>query len=372
MLPDAAHGDVIDDHRFPCEVCGAELRYNPGDGTLTCDHCGHQEAILAPARGWQLAELDLRAALKGQLGQINYETHRVTNCNNCGASIEFTNDDHAKECAYCASPVVIDTGESRLFKPKGVIPFRVSEKQATDTLSNWLGKRWFAPSGLSQYARKGRAMNGVYIPFWTFDAQTQTDYIGQRGDVYYETVGHGENRRRVARVRWRGARGRVSRFFDDVLILASKALPREYTDELQPWDLSALEPYNPEFLAGYRAEAYSVTLEEGWQEAQSIMKSVITRDVKFDIGGDRQQISDMQTRMGELGFKHILLPIYTLAYKFRGKTYRCVINGQTGRVTGERPYSPWKIFFAILGLIVLTILFAFMAQNSGYVQVRTN
>ncbi len=362
--------DIIDDHRFPCEVCGADLRYNPANGALTCDHCGHHEAILAPARNWELAEMDLQAALSGQLGEINYETHRVTNCQNCGASIEFTNEDHAKECAYCASPIVIDTGESRTLKPRGVVPFSLTEKQASETLGKWLGKRWFAPSGLAKYARKGRKMNAVYMPFWTYDAQTQTDYVGRRGDVYHETVGHGKNRRRVARIRWRGARGRVSRFFDDVLVLGSKALPRTYTEGIKPWDLSALEPYNVEFLAGYRAEAYSVSLEEGWSEAQSIMKNVITRDVKFDIGGDRQQIQDMQTRMGDLSFKHILLPIYTLAYKFRGQTYRCVINGQTGRVTGERPYSKWKIFFAVMGVILLAMIFAFIAQNSGYVQLR--
>ncbi len=359
------------EHRFPCEVCGADLRYNPNQGQLVCDHCGHTEEILQSRQSWQLAELDLRKALESQIEEDAYETIKVTNCNNCGAQIEFRDLDHSKECAYCASPVVIDTGSHRQFKPKGVVPFQINQKQARDILGEWLKRRWFAPSGLSQYARKGKAMQGVYMPFWTFDAQTQTDYRGQRGNVYYITVGSGKNRRRVPKVRWRNAKGRVRRFFDDVLVIASKSLPSRFTNDIKPYDLGDLEPYNPEFLAGFRAEAYSVSLDEGWQQAQFKMQQVITRDVKFDIGGDRQRIHDMRTQMGTLSFKHILLPVYTIAYKFRGKTYRCLINGQTGRISGERPYSIIKIVLFAIMLALLAFGFLYFAESSGAIQINS-
>jgi hypothetical protein len=163
-------------------------------------------------------------------------------------------------------------------------------------------------------------------------------------------------------VRWRSASGRVARFFDDVLVLASKSLPKKFTDALAPWDLSALEPYAPEYLAGFRAEAYSVTLEDGYGEARQHMDAMIERDVRFDIGGDRQRIHNVQTQVSDVTFKHILLPVWLAAYKYRGKTYRFVVNGRTGNVQGERPYSAIKITLAvILGLLVAGVVGYFMA-----------
>jgi hypothetical protein len=148
-------------------------------------------------------------------------------------------------------------------------------------------------------------------------------------------------------------------------VLASKSLPKRYTDALEPWDLTALEPYTPEYLAGFRAEAYAVPLEDGFAQARAHMDRVIERDVKFDIGGDRQRVHDIDTDLSDLTFKHILLPVWLAAYKYRGKTYRFVVNGRSGRVQGERPYSAFKITFAVvLGLMAAGIIGYFMAQNA--------
>ena len=244
-------------------------------------------------------------------------------------------------------------------------------------MNRWLGSLWFAPSGLQDYARKGRAMQGVYVPYWTFDADTRSRYSGRRGTVYYETqpvqVRDQQGRvrtemRQVAKIRWTPVSGRVARFFDDVLILASRSLPKSHTDALLPWDLTRLQPYQPEFLAGFRAEGYTVSLEEGLTEARAYMDRMIERDVRFDIGGDRQEIHNIDTEVSDVTFKHILLPVWTAAYKFRGRSYRFVVNGQTGKVQGERPWSPWKIAVAVvLGLIVAGVVI-WLSQNPEFQQ----
>ncbi|QAX31684.1 TFIIB-type zinc finger domain-containing protein [Leisingera sp. NJS204] len=340
-------------HRFPCEQCGADYSYDPAAGTLTCGHCGHSESIRSgPWKGTALQELDFAAAAADRLPEAEIEVTRVSTCPNCAAQVEFDPDTHAKECPFCATPVVTGTGESRHIKPKGVLPFAMPERAAHMAMTNWLGGLWFAPSGLREYARKGRRMQGIYVPYWTYDAQTRSRYSGQRGTVYYVTETYqqdGETRtRKVSKVRWTPVSGRVQRFFDDVLVLASNSLPKRYTEALEPWDLSQLEPYQPQYLAGFRAEAYTVDLETGFAEAGQKMDRVIERDVRFDIGGDRQRIGSIDTQVSEVTFKHILLPVWLAAYKYRGKTYRFVVNGQSGRVQGERPYSAWKIAFAVL------------------------
>ncbi|WP_188482215.1 TFIIB-type zinc finger domain-containing protein [Marivita lacus] len=356
----------MQEHRFPCDQCGADFRFDPESGQLLCDHCGNRNEI-AGAGPWAsgaIREVDFQSAINDRLPSQEMEETRVSKCPNCAAQVEFDPGVHAAECPFCATPVVTDTGSNRHIKPKGLLPFSLDETAARTAMTAWLGGLWFAPNGLQDYARKGRKMTGIYVPYWTFDADTQSSYQGEHGTVYYETrrvVRNGKSETvRVAKVRWRPASGRVSRFFDDVLVLASRSLPKRYTDALEPWDLSGLEPYHPEYLAGFRAEAYGVELQDGYTEARHHMDRIIMRDVKFDIGGDRQRVHDIDTRISSVTFKHILLPVWLAAYKYRGKSYRFVVNGRTGAVQGERPWSAWKITFAvILGLI--------LAAGVGYV-----
>ncbi|MEX0280065.1 MAG: primosomal protein N' (replication factor Y) - superfamily II helicase [Arenibacterium sp.] len=358
-----------EEHRFPCDQCGADYRFDPASGGLKCDHCGHSEQISSgPWKGGALKELDFKAALAEQLPEAEIEETRVLQCPNCAAQVEFDPDTHAAECPFCATPVVTDTGTHRHIKPRAVLPFVWDEPKAHDAMAAWLGKLWFAPNGLQEYARKGRKMQGIYVPYWTFDADTTSDYRGERGTVYYETrtvTRDGKQvQERVAKVRWRSVSGRVARFFDDVLVLASKSLPKSYTDALEPWDLSALESFQPQYLAGFRAEGYSVELEEGYTEARQHMARVIDRDVRFDIGGDRQRVHNIDTDVRDVTFKHILLPVWLAAYKYRGETYRFVVNGQSGRVQGERPWSVIKIAIAVVvGLIVVGGIGYMMAMN---------
>lgn len=359
----------VDEHRFPCESCGSDLRFDPADHQLKCDHCGNVQPIES-AGPWTgaIVELDFQRAVRDRLDDADIEETRVNECPNCGAQTEFDPDIHAAECPFCATPVVTDTGTHRHIKPRGLLPFALAEGAAREALIKWLGSLWFAPNGLTDYARKGRKMNGIYVPYWTFDADTKSQYTGQRGTHYYETrtvMRDGKRRQvRVRKTRWRPASGRVARFFDDVLVLASKSLPKKYTDGLEPWDLSALEPYNPEYLAGFRAEGYQVELTDGFTEARAYMDRMIHRDVKYDIGGDAQRVTTVNTVVDDVTFKHVLLPVWLAAYKYRGQTYRFVVNGRTGRVQGERPYSAWKIGFAVVVGLILALIAGFVIANS--------
>ena len=353
-------------HRWPCPSCGSDLRYAPGTAQLVCDHCAATQAIAPPKardRDTALAEIDLARGLNDDLPAQAVEDVRSSSCPNCGAVVEFSGANHAAQCPYCATPVVVDTGAHRHIKPHTLLPFVLTETDARSALTKWLGSLWFAPNGLLEYSRKGRAMTGLYVPFWTFDADTTTRYTGQRGEHYYEsrtvTVNvNGRSERRteqVQRTRWYPAAGTVSRGFDEVITLASRSLPPRLGNELTPWDLTQLLPYNPDYLAGFQAEGYTIPLADGHGQARSQMDNVIVMDVRRDIGGDVQQITTLNTRYSNETFKHILLPIWTAAYKYNGRSFQFLVNGQTGEVQGQRPYSAWKIGFAVLFVAVVVI-----------------
>ncbi len=366
---------VAEQNHWPCAQCGADLRYAPGQTELKCNFCGHQQQIAttsAKSKARALGELDLARGLADDLPSAASEEVRSTSCPGCGAVVEFQGATHATECPFCATPVVVDTGSHRHIKPQALVPFTLTEAESRVALVRWLGGLWFAPSSLLEYTRKGRAMAGIYVPFWTFDADTASRYTGQRGEHYYETRtvtvtvnGKSEQREeRVQKTRWYPASGNVARQFDDVMVMASTSLPERLGNDLTPWDLTALEPYNADYLAGFQAEGYTVLLAQGHGKARGVMAEVISDDVRRDIGGDEQRIDNVNTRFDDETFKHILLPVWMAAYKYGGKSYRFLVNGQTGEVQGERPYSWWKIGFAIV-LVMAIVVGAIYLNDPG-------
>jgi len=211
---------------------------------------------------------------------------------------------------------------------------------------------------------------GVYVPCWTYDSETTTFYRGARGDDYSETERYTAtvNGRSVARTRsvrktrWRSASGTVWNRFDDVLVMAGKSLPRHYADRLEPWDLANLMPYADEFLSGFRAESYQVDLAQGFDRAREIMDDGIRESIRRDIGGDHQRIDSVKTGYDKITFKHILLPVWLSAFRYREKVYQTLINGRTGEVQGERPFSAWKIAGAVIAALAVIALILVLAS----------
>lgn len=363
---------ALTEKRFPCEQCGAVLQYAVGTSTMECQYCGHANAIEQSAE--QLEELDYHAVLK-QLHDsptVSPESH-IISCPNCAAEFALDAHMHAGECPFCGTSVVTETSHSRPLKPKGLLPFAISDAEAREAYRKWLQRRWFAPNALKKYARSDASLNGVYIPYWTYDSDTSTAYSGERGEVYYVTQRYTTtvNGRRVTRtrqvpkIRWYPASGRTSRHFDDVLVGATRTLPRKITDWLAPWDLENLVPYTEDYLAGFSSEVYQVDVDEGFSIAQQTMDKVIRDDVRHAIGGDQQRIHRVNTRHSDTTFKHVLLPLWTAGFQFRDKTYRFVVNGRTGKVRGERPYSVIKIVLAVIAALALVLATLFVMEGSG-------
>ncbi|HEX3063688.1 MAG TPA: hypothetical protein VHP55_13475, partial [Usitatibacter sp.] len=214
-------------------------------------------------------------------------------------------------------------------------------------------------------AESDAGVTGTYIPFWTYDCRTSTDYTGERGEDYYTnetrtvTNSRGENVTETVRVKhtnWTPASGHVDYFHDDVLVLASNTLPRELRGAMATWDLKKLVPYQPEYISGYRAEAYQVGLREGYPAAKEQIDATIYGLVRRDIGGDQQRVQDLSTRYSEIKFKHVLLPVWVSAYRFRNKTYRFLVNGQTGEVAGESPLSWQRVTFLVIAIVVVVVI----------------
>jgi DNA-directed RNA polymerase subunit M/transcription elongation factor TFIIS len=346
-----------------CPNCGASLSYKPGTTNLVCEHCRSSFEIQAESTAVQsaLEEKDLAAALSGrwQKAQSEGEAY-VVKCPACGAETALEKNLFSAECSFCGSPLTVMPDIKAIANPQAVLPFKLEKEAASAGFDKWLRRLWFAPNKLKKSASSDR-FNGVYLPFWTFDAQTQSAYQGQRGDHYTETVKRTVNGREetqnVVKTRWSSVRGLVRRAFNDILIAASRALPGKYLSALEPWDLENLAPYDNRFLSGFKAEVSQVDIQAGFDEAKKVMDTAIRQDINRDIGGDEQRINAVQTSYSNTTYKYILLPVWLSVYRYGDKIYRFVVNARTGEVHGERPYSAIKIALAIIaGLIILALV----------------
>ena len=367
---------VISQAHFSCANCGSHLVYTPASQDLLCRSCGHHYPVNTSHE--TIHEYDFKEAVQ-ELARLRHDSPKnnqiaIIQCPSCGAEFSFKDNEHAGDCPYCATPVIAGTAQARFIIPRSLLPFLIEQKQAIKIYDEWIGSRWFAPSALKHHSKRDDKLVGIFLPYWTYDSQTTNNYRGQRGMTYYDrqvysTVVNGrrvQQVRTVARIRWTPVAGRVNLHFDDVLIGATKTLPRTIINHLQPWDLENLVPYSEEYISGFRSEIYQVTVDQGFLQAENIMETKIHQSVRYDIGGDHQRISAVNTQHQDTTFKHVLLPVWSAAFKYRNKTYRYVINGRNGTIQGERPYSYVKIGFAVLAAaaIVFGVLFAMEQQGS--------
>ena len=260
-------------------------------------------------------------------------------------------------CPYCYSPLIEnDIHQERYIKPSYVLPFNVDKSEIHVILGKWINGLWFAPNKLKKAALSPLNINGIYMPYWTYDAQTQTTYSGERGDAYYVTVGSGKNRTTERRIRWRFASGNISNFYDDVLVIATNTLNSKIINQLGGWNTKSVVKINDSYLAGFITEKYQIDLKDAFTTARQIIDSHERSAVRRDIGGDEQRIHSMNTKYYDVTFKHILLPLYVSAFHYKNKVYSFYVNGSTGRISGKRPYSAAKIAFTIIAAIAALLL----------------
>ncbi len=355
------------EYQFPCEKCGAKLHFSASEGELECPYCSHINKIERAFS--QIVENDYETTI-AKLKEEKQKKVEVTStkCNACGATFELSENIHASSCPYCSSPIVNETAYYRPIKPQALLPFKIEKKEARELFQKWLDGRWFAPNDLKKYATQDGELKAIYVPYWTYDADTYSNYRGRRGDKYYEEERYSEvvdgksvtKTRRVEKIRWRDVSGDLQKHFDDVVVMATTSLKHS----LSHWDLENLVDYDASYLSGYESEVYSVELDEGLVSAKSNMDFFIRSAIKSQIGGDVQEIEYLATDYSNITYKHILLPVYASAFKFEGKTYSYVINARNGDISGERPYSKIKIALAVVGVaLVLGGLFYFFGGS---------
>jgi DNA-directed RNA polymerase subunit RPC12/RpoP len=368
---------------FPCKKCGAQMNYDAATRGMACPYCGYKEAIAqqAPAQapgGGVGAGVVMQALAGGQVSASGIRDipieqgmqmaqrglgAQVTTiqCKDCGATVNVGEGERTTACAFCGSKQVLNqaTNESAI-RPESMVPFAISKQDANKRFADWLGSLWFRPNDLKKIA-KVQEMGGVYVPFWVFASNVFSQWTAERGWYYYvdETYSTVENGQRVTRTRrvqhtrWEPAFGQRSDRYEDILVCAGRGLPQDLVDKLSSFNCKQLVPYAPSYLAGWRAESYSLDLMPGWSEGQNKIATQQNGRCSRDIGGDTHRNLSVANQFSNTTFKHVLLPIWIAAYRYNNKVFRFLVNGQSGEVVGKAPWSFWKIALLCLALAIV-------------------
>ncbi len=270
-------------------------------------------------------------------------------------------------CAFCGSTYVVEFSpdETGRQEPEFVIGFGVTLEEAKAKFRRWLHDNgWFRPGDLSR-SEIVEQLRGVYLPFWSFSMLAESDWSARIGEYWYTTETYttrvkGKTVTRTRRVRyteWWNLDGRHHEYHSGYLVSGSRGLPQEQADRVQPFQLAGLKRYAPYFLAGWLSEEYSVERDDALARCKNEFLKREYRLVAAHLPGDTHSDLRVNTRFSDVNSDLILLPVYLLTYRYDDKTYRFLLNGQTGKAAGDKPLSPIKIGISIgIALIVLLIV----------------
>lgn len=344
-----------------CPQCGGVMDFDPKTGGMYCPYCDYREeiAVKNDAGEEKAEELDFSKA--EFTGNCDWGVAQKTvTCKNCGATTVYDALAVANECPYCGSNQVMEASDVKTLAPNGVVPFKITSKDAGVRFKNWLGHKWFAPKAAKQSC-KAEAFSGVYLPYWTFDADTYSTYTGEYGK---DRKVHKKDGDEIV-TDWFRTSGTYSRFIDDELVCASGSQNLANLRAIEPFDTADNKAYKPEYLAGFTAERYSLGLKDAWEKAKAYihqkLENLISSKIISEHHADHTRNIRIHTDYSNITYKYLMLPVWVSAFKFNGKTYQFMVNGQSGKVGGKYPVSPWRVLAAILiGIVIIALIYYLM------------
>ena len=356
--------DVVAREKHACPACGAQAEWSPSKQKLVCPFCGTESPYNIHAAGGAVEEIDLVTTLREMPDELRgWDTERRSvQCQSCKAVMVFEPSKVGKNCEFCGSPALVDYEELKSpIRPQSLLPFKWSQDQVRDAMKRWYASKWFAPGKLKSRALVDQ-VKGLYIPYWTFDAQVHCPWTADAGYYYYTTESYTDNQgksqtRQVRHVRWEPAAGVVDHFFDDEPVPATKGVNERLLRGVEPFPTKELIPYDTAYLSGFVVEHYQVVLLDAANESRQQMHDQLMTLCAAQVPGDTQRNLRIDPDYSGLTFKHILVPVWLLTYMYGTKGYQVVANGYTGIIAGQYPKSVWKILFVVaLALVVLTII----------------
>jgi hypothetical protein len=348
--PKEEHRPVV---AFDCPQCHAETAYSATDGGLTCANCGYYEPPALDVVGKGAEEFEFTLETMTRVAHGWGETRLELQCQNCGVYITVPRDNLTHTCAFCGSNKVIQhEAPQDVLRPRFVIPFQKTPADCREQALEFFGSSWLVPDSLAQVASVER-FTGLYLPYWTIDSTSQASWQAEvahtKTERYYDSSSKSWKSQTTTEWKWESGQARV--VFDDLLIRGTDTLSTVLLDRVDNFNLSDLAPYEPQYLAGYQAQAYDVSLEAAWETARRQMRQETKTACKSQASSQQMRNFSMSLDFADESWRYILLPVYLANYQYQDKRYQLIVNGQTGQISGQRPADWGKIWLVMAAIL---------------------
>lgn len=364
---------------YKCPGCGAPMVFDPESQKLSCGHCGteltvgeYEEKYGEPDEREETEE-ERRLSGGSETVETEEEGRRISpddgptmnvkkyHCSSCGAEVITDDTTAATVCSFCGSPALIEERMEGAKRPAQVLPFVITREQAEEKFRAWTRKGLFTPGSFRSQSTVEK-LTGIYVPFWLVDYDTDVRIrahctrtrIRRRGDSEYIYTDHYDVYRQI------GAQ------FEKIPLDASQKMDDETMDLLEPFNYAALQPFDMPYLSGYMAEAYSYTYQDMQGRGRHRAREYALESARSTIQGyGSVQMREQHLKLDETKAEYVMLPVWMLNYRYKGKNYQFALNGQTGKIVGSLPLSIGKALGWFAGLTAG--IFAVMMIMGGIV-----
>jgi transcription elongation factor Elf1 len=349
--------------KFNCPACGAEAVWTPAKKSLVCPYCGTNSSVALNTDTTSIRENDLLQALHAMpTDEMGWAAEKKTvRCQSCNAVSVFDPKRMAQNCDFCGSASLISIDDVKApVRPSSLLPFSIADTKVREDIRQWYNSHWFAPNALAGKALTD-TLHGIYLPYWTFDAQVHADWEAEAGTHYYTRDSQGRSQQHT---RWEPAAGSVDNFFDDLLVPASRGVHPALLEEVSPFPTTdKLLPYDPGYVSGWVVEQYQIDLSSAAAASHQSMEEAMQALCSQQVPGDTQRGLHVATQYSGQMFKHVLLPVWLLSYTYGSKSYQVLVNGYTGKIAGEYPISWVKVTLVVIAVIIAVIVFASLQES---------
>jgi len=338
---------------FNCPRCDGTTAYSAANGGLTCSFCGYYEPPKKPVVGKGAEEFEFTVETVERAAHGWGVERTDLHCQRCGAHTIISPDTLTYTCPFCGSNNVIQQKANQdALRPRFLIPFKLEAEACNKIAREWLGSSWMTPGSMRRLARIAD-FSPIFIPFWTFDSGAYATWKAEVGHT--KSSRHYNSRTKswttTTKTVWRWESGNVKQFFDDMLISGTTRLSQRLLGQIQQYDLKDLLEYEPKFLAGQHAQAYDLPLDMAWKKARDAMREQTRLACRKQASTNKIRNFSMTLDFSDESWRYILLPVYIAVYHYQGTQYQVMVNGQNGRISGQRPADWIKIWLVVLAIM---------------------
>jgi hypothetical protein len=300
------------------------MSFSPDGQSLVCEYCSRNQKFTA--RPGTAREKDFIIAMATARGHGRPLNQQVFHCEGCGCEFILPPNQISAACVYCGSPHVVNwEAEESLLAPDGIIPHAFDRKRAAQYLIAWVERKGITPG------RSVEPPRGVYLPLWTFDLGGTIAYSGfeyEAGERRFGTALEDAGRRPVS--------DSYPVQINDLPIPAARKLSGVFQRLIPTFELRAVRPYAPGYLADWPAEVYDIPMAEASLDARAQALARYKRDLPAALD-PIQLTSTSSAGMTVESFRLTLLPVWMAELVFDGREHLVLINGWNGEVRSDLP-----------------------------------